>query len=625
LEKVHSGKPKDDMMKQRKTLAAILGIAAFGLTGCPMSLSSLEEDSYMGLPSGQRSGSGDQAPGALPAGGGGTGGGGSTGGGSGGIILPGTGGTFGDIGSNPSEVILASGTSLRVDALFPKSSLTRVAISNTNRGMLAVAGVKDLAAPTLQPSLSVTWPSVAALLSMGARDVAANDPALDAEDTFKQQLRKRLPTKTPLAVRGSLQPRALSTDSKVWILTGNGSVEQPIWVYNPQSVTVNGRTVRFAIAVDTDDRLATFGSLSNPTLVDQLNAAIAKNILPRLLSTSMYGSLPTPSEAAQEGITFVDDVVYFIFSSKLEPDLLGYFNPGDFFPGGGSNQIKALYLSADAARLAQNDREQRNDLLGTIAHEFQHLCFAWNRVKAVGSDGYLAEAHGGADVWIDEGLAMYATAATGFGLEAKAGEPLSAYVGPSRNVAGHLMWFLNDPEKYSLVAFHKNATLAGETGPGNPRPAYGMAYLFSQYMVDQVGEGIVSEIASSKKNGFTIGNLGLSGQHDALGIVNDALGRRGVKLNTLFANFSAAIALDGSDALAASEKSVRDRYDIQRLNLRKSPFTDLPFAGPATRNQVATPIRPFGVQVVSPGLINDPSSVQFSGNSSVTTRLILHR
>ncbi len=612
-------------MKQRKAWAAILGIAAFGLTGCPMSISSLDEDFYMGLPSGQRSGAGDKPAGTLPAGGGGTGGGGSTGGGSGGTVLPGTGGTFGEIGSNPSDVVLASGTSLRVDALFPKSTLTRVGISNTNRGMLAIAGVKDMAAPTTQPSLIVTWPSVAALLSVGTRDVAATDPALDAEDAFKQELRKRLPTKTPLAVRGSLQPRALSSDSKVWILTGQGSVYQPIWVYNSQSVTVNGRTVRFAIAVDTDDRETTFGSTTNPALVDQLNAAIAKNILPRLLSSSMYGSLPTQAEAAQKGIIFVDDVIYFIFSSKLQTDLLGYFNPGDFFPGGSSNQIKALYLSADAARLARTDAEQRNDLLGTIAHEFQHLCFAWNRVKAVGSDGYLAEAHAGADVWIDEGLAMYATAATGFGLEAKAGELSTAYVGPSRNVAGHLKWFLNEPEKYSLVAFHKNATLAGETGPGNPRAAYGMAYLFTQYMVDQVGEGIVPEIASSKKNGFTIGDLGLSGQHDALGIVNDALGRRGVKLNTLFANFSAAIALDGSDALAGSETSVKQRYDIQRLNLRKSPFPDIPFAGPAMSNRVATPIRPFGIQVMSPGLINDPTTMQFSGNSSVTTRLILHR
>jgi hypothetical protein len=268
-------------------------------------------------------------------------------------------------------------------------------------------------------------------------------------------------------------------------------------------------------------------------------------------------------------------------------------------------------------------------LLGTIAHELQHLQYAWNRVKVLGSNGYRAEAVGGADIWIDEGLSMLATAHAGYGLDAKAGVP-DSFVGPSYNLAAHVSEFLSRPGDYSMVAFHQNAKVSGESGTGNPAPAYGMAYLFTQYMVDQFrtkedpnGTDVIKLILSSTKNGMTASG---TGKHDPLGIVNDGLARHNVKLSTLFTNFAAALALDGTEALDASDTTVRKAYDIQRINLRQSPFPlQFTFTGPASVNKVTAPPRPYGIRILDPGWLDNPSTLTFTGNSNVATRLILHR
>lgn len=615
-------------MKQRKAWTALLGIATIGLSGCTGVRTVLGDDTFMGLPTSQRPAKGDQLPGSLPPSGGGSGGDNSSGG-SGSGTQPGGGASFGETGSNPSQVALATDSPLRVEALFPQSSATSVAISNTNRGMLAMAGMADLSASLpLQPSLAVNWPSGSSLQSL-TRSAAAGETLLGDEASFKQELRRRLAEQARLGVRGYQDVRGLidSPTPSVWILTASGAENRTLKVYPVEQVTVNGRNTRFALAVDTADDSAVFGGTQGSALKTEMISALRNNIIPSL--QAVYGGLPTQSEASAKNIQFRDDVTYFIFSSKLRTGLLGYFNPGDFFPEGNTNQIKALYLSATAAQSARSNTTQRHDLLGTIAHELQHLHFAWNRVKAVGDRVYRQEAVEGADIWIDEGLAMLATANAGFGLEEKAGETFTYKGGPSYNLAGHVSQFLAKPGDYSLVAFHEGEKLAGEPSAvtGNPSPAYGMAYLFAQYMVDQLGIGVVSNILGSTKNGFTLSSGGgVSGKHDPLGIVNDGLSRHNVKLGTLFANFSAAVALDGTSALDASETSVKQRYDIQRINLRKSPFPlQAPLSGPASISKVTAPPRPFGIRILDPGFLDNPSTLQFSGNSNVSTRLILHR
>ena len=607
-------------MMQRKAWAAVLGIATIGLTGCPGAVTVLGDDPVLGLPTSQRPARGDQLPGTLPpSGGGGTTGEPSTGGSG---PLPDGGGSFGESGTNPAQVALDSEIPLHVESLFPKASQTSVSITNASRGMLAIAGHMDLSAsvPT-PPSVSITWPSASSLQSLLPGLSAPAPEGFADEAAFKRKLRQRLGEKSLQSTRGALAPRALAgtTNPSVWILDKDDkAVNRPLKVYPVETLTHGGRTTRFALAVDTADE-AIFSGDTGTTLRTRIVTALKSNIIPSLQAD--YGGIPSQSEASGKSVKFQDDVTYFIFSSTLRPGLLGYFNPGDFFEGPTSNQIKALYLSAGSAQSARSNQRQLHDLLGTMAHELQHLQFAWNRVKAVGRYHYLLEAQGGADIWIDEGLAMLATANAGYRLDAASGTP-PYHLGPSYNLAGHVKAFLSQPGAYSLVAFHQNAKLAGESGSGNPAPAYGMAYLFAQYMVDQVGTGSIQSILSSTKNGFDSNG---AGKHDPLGIVSDGLSRRNVKLNTLFSNFAAAVALDGTEALASSADTVKNRYDIKQINLRQSPFWDVPFTGPATVNRVSDPPRPYGIRILDPGMIANPSTLRFSGNTNVSTRLILHR
>jgi hypothetical protein len=609
-------------MKQRMTWAAVLGIATVGLTGCPMTVATLDQDTFLGLPTSQRPASGDKLPGSMPTNSGGGSGGGSSSGGTGGQTQPGTGGTFGESGTNPSQLSLANGAALQVEPLYPSSAQARITISNAGRGLLAAAGLVDLSASqVVQPALSVSWPSTSNLLSFGPRLATSSDQALDREDAFKQALRQRLRSEVQQNVRGVQAVRGLISDPvpSVKILTPLGTQNRTLWIYDTQTVSINGRATRFAIAVDSADKDAVFGSGS--TLRATLESTLRTQILPTL--QAMYGPIPNQAEAEAADLQFQDDVTYFIFSSQLEDNLLGYFNPGDFLDSASSNQIRALYLSADAAIEARTNTVARNDLMGTIAHELQHLLFAWNRVKATGRNGYLAEAQGGADVWLDEGLAMLAAAKSGFGLEAEPGKE-ATYVGPSLNLAGHVKQFLSRPGDYSMIAFHQNAKVSGETSGGNPAPAYGMAYLFAQYMVDQLGVGVIDDILSSTKNGLTISSGGsFSGKHDPVGILNDALGRRNVKLSTLFASFATAVALDGSNTLDASDATLKQRFEIRGINLRQSPFQGLTLTGPALAVPSSTPPRPYGIRLIDSGALSSASTLQLSGNSNVATRLIL--
>lgn len=619
-------------MKHRKAGAAILAIAAFGLTGCPMDIASmpgldLRPYTPIGIPTQQQIGAGDPLPGTKtdPSGGGSSGGRVKPGSDDQRLgPLPGTGGTFGASGKTPSQVSLPPATSLRVDALFPNATLANVAIGNATRGMLTVSSVPAKLANgnLLMPSLNVSWPSGPAFLA----PAVAPRPA-DGKMDFKRQLRKELGQRSFTDIRGNYAPQALAKDSEVYIKVGDVYELRKLKIYPTQTATFDNRVTSFAIAVDTDDQ-AIFDSGQGPVRRTTLQTHIRERIIPQL--QNLYGPIPTQSEAKQQGINFRDDLVYFIFSSKLPSNLLGYFAPGDFLPGGTSNQIKALYLNASMFTREGNEDLKRQDVLGTIAHELQHLIYAWSRSRAVGSEIFFKEAFSGKNAWIDEGLAMLATAVAGYGLEPlPAGQPLMPnvppYAGPSRNQVLHVENFLAAPSAYSLLAFYEGATIDGETGMGNPTSAYGMAYLFAQYMVDQVGKDVIKDITGSTKSGFRRTATEIVGETDPTGIVSDALERRNVKLGTLFANFATALALDGTEALANSEAALKTRYDIQGVTLRNRVVAGVSLQGPKVATRLDTAPRPYGIQILEPGPLRDPSALQLKGNSSVSSRLILYR
>lgn len=606
-------------MKHRKAWAAILGIATIGLVGCPSTIAGIEEDSYLGLPTGQRPAKGDALPETLPPGG-------SSGGFNSGGSNAGSGTTV-ETGSNPTSMSLSG--PLHVAPLYPQSAAVNVTIS------LAPNGVLALAAPSLEPnSVSVSWAIQGGYKAFSSQGLSAPSPLSDqaAKDVELRSRIARLSNPPRLGFTTSGMPvRTLGQNpSSVKIDATYSNV--PVVVRHVESTGVfsdGAYRQKFVILVDQRDDTLLFGDSRGQTLLKDLADEIRLRIYPK--NRALFGNDPSASEAQAKGLAIDTDTTYFVISRAVNQNgasgVLGYFFMGDLLPDdpqrGGtsySNQAKMLYLSASQVQEAKAARARGsesgfNDFCGTIAHELQHLLFTWGRIKAVGLASRAVENTSYADAWIDEGLAMYAMAANGYGPEGtKAGI----------QVGLHAQTFLTKAPSYSLTTFYSSRPdghpVPAEAWQGNPDDAYGMAYLFTQYLVDQQGPDIIGKILSSTRNLIKTGPVTPENIHPA-GIVADAVEKDGGNLATVFGNFAAALALDGTPALAAGPESFRNLYQIQGVDIRK-----LRASGPAgvTRSPV-TP-RPFGVSYLKPsGLDPSESQLKLTGGSGLSSRLILHQ
>lgn len=171
-----------------------------------------------------------------------------------------------------------------------------------------------------------------------------------------------------------------------------------------------------------------------------------------------------------------------------EDTTIGYFTVRDLFKPEDaptlpllkrSNQRLMLYMSSEVV-----SRGQAPDYLGTIAHEFEHLINASQRLFATGAKNT-------EDVWLDEGLAMYAMEANGYGLG-----------GSGSVVFSHVAAYQAGPERYSLTNWKLNPD----------ESAYGAAYLYTTYLVDRFGEGALKQLITSQAVG--VANLqGVLGTH----------------------------------------------------------------------------------------------------------------
>lgn len=205
---------------------------------------------------------------------------------------------------------------------------------------------------------------------------------------------------------------------------------------------------------------------------------------------------------------------------------LGYFTVRDLFSPEDapnvdtltrSNRRLMLYLSSE---LVQTGGEA--DVLGTLAHELEHLINASRKLFGP------ANAQAGEDTWLDEGLAMAAMHANGWGL------------GPDALVlTSHVEGFLNNPNQFSLT----NWEASGGRGVGS---SYGLAYLFVMYLAQRLGDGVYSELVDSPAIG--------------LANVEAACKRHGTTVDALWKDFAAAVLLDG--VKAAPE------HGFDKLNLR---------------------------------------------------------
>jgi hypothetical protein len=154
----------------------------------------------------------------------------------------------------------------------------------------------------------------------------------------------------------------------------------------------------------------------------------------------------------------------------------GFFSPVDLFAPGGliqpgtTNQAEIFYVLAadpDGEYLGSSFKFPRAYVAGenlrTIAHEYQHLISAANRLLEYGAD-YIQE------LWLEEGMSHMA-------------EDLNDM---DESNVGRANLFLSDPGSTSIE--HPNAPLAQRGG----------IYLFLRYLGDRFGESIYADILQSK-------------------------------------------------------------------------------------------------------------------------------
>jgi hypothetical protein len=190
-------------------------------------------------------------------------------------------------------------------------------------------------------------------------------------------------------------------------------------------------------------------------------------------------------------------------------------------------------------------RGQSADYLGTMAHEFQHLINASQRVFATGAEEV-------EDVWLDEGLAMYAMEANGYGLAGDGGV-----------VYSHVDGYQQQPDAYSLVNWNANPD----------QSAYGAVYLFTTYLVDRFGEGILKKLVTSP----------------AIGVANmqGVLGTYDTTFEQVFEDWTAANMFDHAGVTADP------RFNYKSISLLGT------YNGRRLRGMTLSPVRVPNVGVVS--------------------------
>ncbi len=225
---------------------------------------------------------------------------------------------------------------------------------------------------------------------------------------------------------------------------------------------------------------------------------------------------------------------------------IGYFSARDLFSLDDAPELpelahsnSRLIIFASAGVVA---RGRASDVLGTLAHEFQHLISATRKLFGP-TPTTRQEA-----LWLNEALSMYAMEANGYGLRSGA-----------RVVADHVAAYLARPEDYPLVSWD-------EAPEGS---SYGAAYLFALYLAERAGERIMADLVAAPE--FGVAN------------VDKRLAAKGLSFERLFRDWAAANLLDGSgrpaDAVHAYQAiDLRGAYAGHRLRGPAVTSLDLPFA-----------------------------------------------
>lgn len=523
-------------------------------------------------------------------------------------------GTTPEAGTNPTSISLSSDTGIY--SLYPDKGSFSLSLSGARVGIAAVSSLNAKQPLTFQ----MDWTAAGARYQAQSAGVADEAPSA-AHESRERQIAEHVRSLPRPSGAGTYRVQSGDT----WRVGERRNFSVPIY----ETGGVRYETVAADAFYVEDSAKGKFiiwvadDSLDRSVVTTQKVADLAIEIRDRIYATdtNLFGTDTTTAqnnaEASTHRIEMTDDYVHFLFSRHVDNwngssgnGVLGFFTLGDLLPtssNSGSNRAKILYIASSS--MAQG--RSVYDLYATIAHEFQHLLFSCHRVRAVGLAAHVDEFVSSKLAWLNEGLSMLAMFANGNGPDG---------ANPSPSVFRQIRSFLSDPGYFSLTDFFNQ-------GPGGVEDAYGMSALYLQYVRDRLGDSAIRSFHTFNNGGSV----------DATDLADRVMRARSTSMGEVFADFGAALAMDGTIALDAMPSEQRARYGISGVDLRGSytKITSLSvaeqryLAGPAadTRASANVTLRPYSLSFLLQNNLSSSAALKVSNLSSTGygTRLILQK
>jgi hypothetical protein len=306
-------------------------------------------------------------------------------------------------------------------------------------------GLTNTAAPQ-QATLSVKRDTINALRPQKSvlpdRQIRSDKKMRELENTFLSK-KLRQATSAPKAAQPSI--------------IGVGTVWPGLWVLD---TTTDNFVLITAICQKVTDSAYIF-------VEDSVTSRFPDSLLNQYV-TGWNSIYPTNhSKFGNENDVDNNNKVVIVFTGKVTGGALGYFFAGDKYseaemPAGyHSNQSDILYVTADTTYI-----NNPNTILGTLAHEFQHMIYFDNHYNKGATNTY---------TWLNEGLSMLAEYYNGYA---------------NKDTDNSILWmkdFLMFPEAYSLTCW---------TGD------YGATGLFVRYLYEQYGDTAIKKLVQTDKIGI---------------------------------------------------------------------------------------------------------------------------
>lgn len=244
--------------------------------------------------------------------------------------------------------------------------------------------------------------------------------------------------------------------------------------------------------------------------------------------------------------------VIILFAKFSDNSLLGYFNPGDKFTkqyNQKSNVKDIFYVNYNAVA------RDINDVLSTIAHEYQHMIhFDVRSNKKLTS----------LDLWINEGLSMQAMYHTGYLFKQK---------------SDYLKYFVDYYIGESLIESRSNEFTVGN---------YGYTLVYFRYLLERFGDDLIKKLYNSSQTGIKA--------------IEEVTGE---KFNDIFRDFVKAVFLNGNGYNLPKEYSLTT-IDLSKYN-NLALFEDLDVG-----ESLSTSLIPYGLHLIKwNGLLN---TINLSGS-----------